>query len=59
MIFSVTKWINHQGCGQTALQIVRELLGLAGAGTLTKASMDTFVEAIKVGFGLIFLFSVC
>lgn len=37
------------------MQVVRELLAMAGANTLTSASMDTFVEAIKVGFVLIFI----
>ncbi|KAK8396027.1 hypothetical protein O3P69_005244 [Scylla paramamosain] len=44
----VTKWINCHGCGQTAMQVVRELLAMAGANTLASASMDTFVEAIKM-----------
>ncbi|KAK8396026.1 hypothetical protein O3P69_005244 [Scylla paramamosain] len=48
IFINVTKWINCHGCGQTAMQVVRELLAMAGANTLASASMDTFVEAIKM-----------
>lgn len=50
----VVEWIQSQKCGQVAIRVIRELLSVSGISTLSQASMDSLVKAVKVS--CVFLF---